>query len=147
MPNVSNVQLQIEHTPTQQLPTASRDVSVNYQIGFTQAEVDARAAFQVRVSLLSNDNDALPVTSFNVTAAPGTISRAEKKTFQRRQLDEDADFEIILDPQGHPHRVPIEMPDSWRARVTVSYVPEPVFGSSTGVSGSVDGSWGAEGDD
>ena len=147
MPNVSNVQLQIQHTPTQQTPTASRDVAVNYQIGFTQAEVDARAAFQVKVSLLSNDNDALPMTSFNVTAAPGTVSRAEKKTFQRRQLDEDADFEIIWDPQGHPHRIPIEMPDSWRAKVMVTYVPEPVFGSATGVSGSVNGSWGAEGDD
>ena len=61
MPNVANVQLQIEHTPTQQTPTASRDVAVNYQIGFTQAEVDARASFQVKVSLLfSNDNNALP---------------------------------------------------------------------------------------
>ena len=147
MPNVSNVQLQIEHTPTQQTPTASRDVAVNYQVGFTQAEVDAKASFQVRVSLLSNDNNALPMTSFNVTAAPGTVSRAEKKTFQRRLLDEEADFEIILDGLGHPHRIPSEMPDSWRARVLVSYVPEPVFGNAMGVSGAVNGSWGAEGDD
>ena len=79
MPNVSNVQLQIEHTPTQQPPTASRDVAVNYQIGFTQAEVDARASFQVKVSLLSFDNNVLPVTSFNLTAAPGTVARAEKR--------------------------------------------------------------------
>jgi hypothetical protein len=147
MPNVSNVQLQIEHTPTQQPPTASRDVAVNYQIGFTQAEVDARASFQVRVSLLSNDNNVLPVTSFNLTAAPGTISRAEKKTFQRRQLDEEPDFEIIFDPQGHPHRIPSEMPDSWRARVNVTYVPDPVFGNAMGVSSAVNGSWGAEGND
>ena len=147
MPNVSNVQLQIEHNPKEQAPIASRDVGVNYQIGFTQAEVDARAAFQVRVSLLSNDNNALPVTSFNLTAVPGTVSRAEKKTFQRRQLDEEPDFEIILDPQGHPHRIPSEMPDSWRARVSVTYVPEPVFGNAVGVSGAVNGSWGAEGND
>src|SRR4051794_9678658 len=108
MPDVSNVQLQIEHTSTQQPPAASRDVAVNYQISFAQAEVDARASFQVKVSLLSNVNNLLPVTSFNLTAAPGTISRAERKTFQRRQLDEEPDFEIILDPQGHPHRVPSE---------------------------------------
>lgn len=147
MPNVSNVQLQIEHTPTQQTPTASRDVAVNYQIGFAQAEVDARASFHVNVSLLSDDNNALPVTSFNVTAAPGTVSRAERKTFRRQQLDEDGDFEIVLDPQGHPHRIPSEMPDSWRARVLVTYVPGPVFGNAMGVSGVVNGSWGAEGDD
>src|SRR5262245_38935471 len=59
MSTEANVQLQIEHTPTQQAPLASRDVAVDYQIGFTQAEVDARANFQVRVSLLSNGNDVL----------------------------------------------------------------------------------------
>jgi hypothetical protein len=147
MPNVSNVQLQIEHTPTQQPPLALRDVAVDYQIGFTQGEVDARANFQVRVSLLSNDNEVLPVTAFNVTAAPGTIARTERTTFQRRQLDEDPDFEIVLDPQGHPHRIPSEMPDSWRARVSVVYVPDPVFGNATGVSAAVIGSWGSEGND
>ena len=29
----------------------------------------------------------------------------------------------------------------------VTYVPEPVFGNATGVSGAVSGSWGAEGND
>jgi len=147
MPNVSNVQLQIAHTTTQQAPTAQRNVAVSYDIGFTPAEVEARANFQVRVSLLSIDNNVLPVTSFNVTAAPGTLSRAEQTRFQRRQLDEEPDFEIVFDSQGHPHRVASEMPDSWRARVAVTYVPEPVFGNATGVSASVNGSWGAEGND
>src|SRR5262249_20871682 len=132
---------------TQQAPTALRDVAVSYQIGFTQAEVDARANFQVKVSLLADDNSAIPVTSFAVTAATGTISRTEKTTFQRRQLDDEPDFEIIVDSQGHPHRVASEMPDSWRAKVTVNYVPEPAFGNATGVSGAVGGSWGAEGHD
>src|SRR5262249_9552038 len=121
--------------------------AVDYQIGFTQAEVDARANFQVRVSLLSNGNDVLPVTAFNVTAAPATVSRTERTTFRRRQLDDEPDFEIVLDPQGHPHRIPCEMADSWRARVSVIYVPEPVFGNATSVSGAVIGSWGAEGND
>jgi len=147
MPNVSNVQLQIAHLTTQQAPAAQRKVDVSYDIGFTQAEVDARANFQVRVSLLSMDNNVLPITSFNVIAAPGTLSRAEQTRFQRRQLDEEADFEIVFDSQGHPHRVASEMPDSWRARVAVIYVPETVFGNATGVSASVNGSWGPEGND
>jgi len=147
MPNVANVQLQIAHTTTQQLPTAFRNVNVNYDLGFTQAEVDARANFQVRVSLLSATDDVLPVTSFNLTAVPGTLSRAEQTRFQRRQLDEEPDFEIVLDSQGHPHRIATEAPDFWRARVAVIYVPEQVFGNATGISASVEGSWGAEGDD
>ena len=57
------------------------------------------------------------------------------------------DFEIIVDSQGHPHRVATEMPDAWRARVMATYVPEPVFGNATSVSASVNGSWGALGDD
>jgi len=147
MPNVSNVQLQIEHTAAQQAPTASRHVAVSYQLGFTQAEVSASANFQVSVSLLSDDNNVLPVTSFNLTAARVAVSRAEKATFRRQQLDEDPDFEIIVDPQGHPHRVPSEMPDSWKARVLVTHVPGPVFGSASGVSGTIVGSWGPEGHD
>jgi len=148
MPNVSNVQLQIAHTTTQQSPTALRNVNVSYDIGFTQAEVDARANFQVRVSLLSIDNtNSLPVTAFNVIAAPGTVSRADQARFQRRQLDDDPDVEVVLDSQGHPHRIASEAPDSWRARVAVTYVPEQVFGNATGLSASVTGSWGAEGHD
>jgi len=148
MPNVSSVQLQIEHTPTQQTPTASRDVTVNYQVGFTQPEVDARANFQVKVSLLSNDNNnVLPVTVFNLTAASSPVLRTEKKTFQRQKLDEEPDFEIIIDSQGHPHRVPSEMPDSWRARVQLTFVPGTVFGNAMGDSGAVNGSWGAQGHD
>jgi hypothetical protein len=148
MPNVSSVQLQIEHIPTPQTPTASRDVTVNYQVGFTQAEVDAQANFQVKVSLLSNDNDnVLPVTLYNLTAASSPVSRTEKKTFQRQQLDEQPDFEIIIDSQGHRHRVPSEMPDSWRARVQVTFVPGTVFGNAMGDSGAVNGSWGAQGHD
>jgi hypothetical protein len=148
MPNVSNVQLQIEHTTTQQTPAASRDVTVNYQVGFTQAEVDARANFQVKVSLLSNDNDTtLPVTVFNLTAVSSPVLRTEKKTFHRQQLDEEPDFEIIIDSQGHPHRVASEMPDSWRARVLTTFVPGTVFGSAMGDSGAVNGSWGAQGHD
>jgi hypothetical protein len=147
MPNVSNVQLQIEHTPTQQAPLAARDVAVDYQIGFTQAEVDAKATFQVSVNLLSDGNDVLPVTKFNVTAASATLSRMEKTTFRRRQLDDEPDVEIIIDSQGHRHRVPSEMPDSWRASVSVIFVPGPVFGTATGVSGVVSGSWGTEGHD
>ena len=147
MPTVSNVQLQIQKTPTQQTPTASRLVTVTYQLGFTQQEVDARASFQVRVSLLSIDNNTLPVTTFGLTATPGVVSRTETHTFQRRQLDEEPDFEIIFDSQGHPHRVSSEMPDAWRARVMATYLPEPVFGNATSVSASVNGSWGALGDD
>lgn len=147
MPTVSNVQLQIQKTPLQQAPTAARKVTVTYQLGFSQPEIDARASFQVRVSLLSFDNNTLPVTTFGLTAAPGLVSRTETHTFQRRQLDEEPDFEIIIDSQGHPHRVPSEMPDAWRARVMATYVPEPVFGNATSVSTSVNGSWGALGDD
>jgi hypothetical protein len=147
MPNVSNVQLQIQHTTTQQAPTASRNVAVNYQIGFTQPEVDARAAFQVKVSIVADDNTVLPLTSFNLTAAPGTVARTETTTFKRQQLDDNPDFEIIVDSQGHPHRVPSEMPDSWRARVLVDYVPDIAFGNATGMSASVTGSWGAQGND
>ena len=147
MPNISTVQLQIKHTTALQSPTAPREVAVDYNIGFTQAEVDARANFQVKVSLVSIDDNVLPVTSFNLTAAPGTVSRAERKTFQRRQLDEEPDFEIIVDSQGHPHRIPSEMPDSWRAKVTVTHLPGPTFGNASGVSADVSGSWGAEGND
>lgn len=147
MPTVSNVQLQIQKTPTQQAPTASRKVTVTYQLGFTQQEIDSRASFQVRVSLLSIDNNTLPVTTFGLTAIPGVVSRTETHTFQRRQLDEEPDFEIIFDSQGHPHRISSEMPDAWRARVMATYLPEPVFGNATSVSASVNGSWGALGDD
>jgi len=147
MPNVSNVQLQIEHKPSPHTATSSRDIAVNYQIGFTASEIDARASFQVRVSLLSQDNTVLPVSAFNLIAAPGTVARSETKTFQRRQLDEEGDFEIIFDSQGHPHRIASEMPDSWRARVMVTYLPEPVFGNATGTSASVNGSWGSLGTD
>jgi hypothetical protein len=97
--------------------------------------------------LLSIDNNTLPVATFDLTAAPGVVSRTETHTFQRRQLDEEPDFEIILDPQGHPHRVSTEMPDAWRARVMATYVPEPVFGNATNVSASVNGSWGSLGED
>ena len=48
---------------------AQRSVAVSYDIGFTQAEVAARANFQVRVSLLLIHNNVLPITSFNVMAA------------------------------------------------------------------------------
>jgi hypothetical protein len=147
MPTISNVQLQIQKTPLHQAPTASRTVTVNYQVTFNQAEVNARANFQVRVSLLSNDNNVLPITTFNLTAAAGPVSRTETRAFERRQLDEDTDSIIIFDPQGHPHKIPLEMPDMWRARVMVIYVPEPVFGNATNISGSVTGSWGAQGDD
>ncbi len=67
MPNISNVQLQIQKTPFQQAPTASRTVTVDSQVTFNQGEVNARANFQVRVSLLSNDNEVLPITTFNLT--------------------------------------------------------------------------------
>jgi hypothetical protein len=148
MPNVSNVQLQIEHTPTHQTPISSRQVTVTYQVGFNPAEVAAQANFQVKVSLLSNDNNnALPVTVYNLTAASSPVLRTEKKTFQRQQLDEEPDFEIIIDSQGHPHRVPSEAPDSWRARVQVTFVPGTVFGNAMGDSGAVNGSWGAQGHD
>ena len=50
MPNVANVQLQIAHSPINHTPTALRNVSVTYDLGFTQPEIDARANFHVNVS-------------------------------------------------------------------------------------------------
>jgi hypothetical protein len=148
MPNVANVQLQIGHSATNLTPAAQRNVSVSYDLGFTQPEIDAKANFHVNVSLQGADDatDLLPVASFNVTAVSGTVSRTEQTHFQRRQLDEEPDVEVVFDSQGHPHRIASEEPDAWKAQVAVTYVPT-VFGNANGTSAVVGGSWGAQGHD
>ncbi len=146
MPSISNLELTIQKTTAQQAPTASRLVTVSYQLGFTQAEINARANFQVRVSLLSNDNDSRAIRTFNLTAVTGMVSRTETTTFQRNQLDEDHDS-FFNQHAFPPIFIIVERTDVWMARVTVTYVPEQVFGNASSLSPSVTGSWGAEGDD
>jgi hypothetical protein len=75
MPNVSNVQLQIAHnTLNRHRRLAER--RRQHDVGFTQAE--AARANSGQSPSLDRQQRAL-ITSFNVTAAPGTLSEEQTK--------------------------------------------------------------------
>lgn len=140
MPNISNVQLSLQHGGA----GTNRTANVTFTVSFTSLEILASEVFKADVSIKSEDSlgtsdRTLVVGTAFLHATSAGATATVTKTFTRLNLDEDADFKVI-----NGHIVSFEDRDEWHAVVTVTPM---VFSSATANSSSVTGSWGVLGQD
>src|ERR1700682_1806277 len=95
MPNITSIDLNLQHSGAVTLMTSQRTARVVFTTNFNQVEVLSGTVFKADVKLVSkdsmNDDRILVIGTTFVQASNAPVQTTLNQVFTRANLDEDAD--------------------------------------------------------